>query len=76
MSAYPYNNILFLDIETVPQHDGHENMPQEWKTLWELKASYLIRNKETETAQTIYPRAGIYAEFGSGDTARLGVLRD
>jgi uncharacterized protein YprB with RNaseH-like and TPR domain len=74
MSAYPYNNILFLDIETVPQHDGHENMPQEWKTLWELKASYLIRNKETETAQTIYPRAGIYAEFGKIICISCGVI--
>jgi uncharacterized protein YprB with RNaseH-like and TPR domain len=64
MPPYPFNNILFLDIETVPQHDGHENMPEEWKALWELKASYLIRNKESETAQTIYSRAGIYAEFG------------
>ena len=27
------HNILFLDIETVPQHDGHENMPDEWKTF-------------------------------------------
>jgi len=58
------NNILFLDIETVPQHDGHESLPQEWKGLWEIKASYLIRNKETETTQSIYSRAGIYAEFG------------
>ena len=74
MSAYPFNNILFLDIETVPQHDGHENMPQEWKTLWELKASYLIRNKETETAQTIYPRAGIYAEFGKIICISCGVI--
>jgi uncharacterized protein YprB with RNaseH-like and TPR domain len=58
------NNILFLDIETVPQHDGHESLPEDWKGLWEIKASYLIRNKETETTQSIYSRAGIYAEFG------------
>ena len=74
MLAFPYNNILFLDIETVPQHDGHENMPAEWKTLWELKASYLIRNKETESAQTIYPRAGIYAEFGKIVCISCGVI--
>jgi len=74
MLAYPYTNILFLDIETVPQHDGHENMPDAWKSLWELKASYLIRNKETETAQTIYPRAGIYAEFGKIVCISCGVV--
>jgi len=74
MLAYPYNNILFLDIETVPQHDGHENMPDTWKSLWEHKASYLIRNKETETAQTIYPRAGIYAEFGKIICISCGII--
>ena len=62
--SIPLNNILFLDIETVPQHDGHENLPEQWKNLWDVKASYLIRNKETETTQSIYSRAGIYAEFG------------
>jgi len=64
MSSVPLNNILFLDIETVPQHDGHEKLPEEWKALWQLKASYIIRNKEGETPETVYPRAGIYAEFG------------
>jgi 3'-5' exonuclease len=62
--SIPLNNILFLDIETVPQHDGHESLPEPWKNLWDAKASYLIRNKETETTQSIYSRAGIYAEFG------------
>lgn len=64
MSSYPVNNILFLDIETIPQYPDYNEMPEEWKTLWGLKAQYLIRNKEDETVETIYPRAGIYAEFG------------
>jgi hypothetical protein len=69
------HNILFLDIETVPQHDGHENMPDEWRTLWDLKASYLIRNKEAETPQSIYSRAGIYAEFGKIICISCGVIQ-
>jgi len=69
------HNILFLDIETVPQHDGHESMPDEWKNLWDLKASYLIRNKETETSQSIYSRAGIYAEFGKIICISCGVIQ-
>lgn len=72
--SFPLNHILFLDIETVPQHDGHENLPDDWKNLWELKASYLIRNKETETAQSIYSRAGIYAEFGKIICISCGVI--
>ena len=72
--SFPINCILFLDIETVPQHAAHEGLPDEWKILWELKASFLIRNKETETAQSIYPRAGIYAEFGKIICISCGVL--
>lgn len=74
-SPFPLNCILFLDIETVPQHDGHENLPEDWKALWNLKASYLIRNKENETAQSIYSRAGIYAEFGKIICISCGVLQ-
>jgi predicted PolB exonuclease-like 3'-5' exonuclease len=60
----PVNNILFLDIETVPQYPSYAELPEEWKALWHLKAQYLLRNKEEETFEIIYPRAGIYAEFG------------
>src|SRR3954447_17402941 len=74
-SPFPLTNILFLDIETVPQHDHHEKLPEDWKMLWGQKASCLIRNKETETAETIYPRAGIYAEFGKIVCISCGVLQ-
>ena len=60
----PVNNILFLDIETVPQYASYAELPEEWKALWHLKAQFLLRNKEEETFEIIYPRAGIYAEFG------------
>ncbi|MCB0776573.1 MAG: 3'-5' exonuclease [Chitinophagaceae bacterium] len=64
MSSLPVNNVLFLDIETVPQYSDYQQMPESWKKLWDLKAQYLVRNKEDETTESIYPRAGIYAEFG------------
>lgn len=64
MPPYPVNSILFLDIETVPQYSTYTELPEEWKQLWDLKAGYLVRNKEEETFETVYPRAGIYAEFG------------
>jgi uncharacterized protein YprB with RNaseH-like and TPR domain len=59
-----FNNILFLDIETVPQFDCYGSLPEEWKPLWDGKAAHLIRNREGETPETVYNRAGIYAEFG------------
>jgi 3'-5' exonuclease len=64
MQPYPVNNILFLDIETVPQYSSYREMPESWRSLWDIKAGYIIRNKEDETVESVYPRAGIYAEFG------------
>jgi uncharacterized protein YprB with RNaseH-like and TPR domain len=64
MMSLPLNNILFIDIETVPQHPSYAHLPEEWKILWHLKAQYLLRNKEEESFEILYPRAGIYAEFG------------
>jgi 3'-5' exonuclease len=75
MPGFPLHNILFLDIETIPQYSSYEEMPEEWKTLWGLKAQYLIRNKEDETFETIYPRAGIYAEFGKIICISCGVIQ-
>ena len=74
-SPFLLPNILFLDIETVPQQPSHETLPEEWRALWELKASHIIRNKETESAQSIYPRAGIYAEFGKIICISCGVIQ-
>jgi len=59
-----FNNILFLDIETVSQQDNYESLDAEWKELWDLKAQVINRNKEEETSESAYPRAAIYAEFG------------
>ncbi|HUC81751.1 MAG TPA: 3'-5' exonuclease [Flavisolibacter sp.] len=59
-----FNNILFLDIETVSQHGTYEEMDSEWKELWDLKSRFLIKHPEAETSETLYPRAAIYAEFG------------
>ena len=64
MNAYPFHNILFLDIETVPQFSSFEQVPEDWKELWSKKAEALLRNRENESTESIYPRAGIYAEFG------------
>jgi uncharacterized protein YprB with RNaseH-like and TPR domain len=69
------NNILFLDIETVSQYDSYEKMPPEWKALWDLKAGYLIRNKEEETVETVYNRAAIYSEFGKVVCITCGIIQ-
>ena len=55
-------DVLFLDIETVPLHDNYNKLSDKEKQLWTKKASRLI--SDDETAEQIYSRAGIYAEFG------------
>jgi uncharacterized protein YprB with RNaseH-like and TPR domain len=64
MQPYLLHSILFLDIETVPQHPAYDQVPEEWKELWSKKAEALLRSREDETTESIYSRAGIYAEFG------------
>ncbi len=55
-------NILFLDVETVPQSASYDALPERTKELWEKKSAYF--RKEGQTAEDVYERAGIWAEFG------------
>jgi DNA polymerase elongation subunit (family B) len=57
-------NVLFLDIETVPQIPDFEGLDDKFKKLWEKKSMQLKRNKPDATADELYTSAGIYAEFG------------
>lgn len=57
-------NILFLDIETVPQFGKYTDVPKDIVKLWEKKCSALKKESEDEMPYEIYHRAGIYAEFG------------
>lgn len=55
-------NILFIDIETVPETQDFEMLSQEKQELFSLKTKY--QRKEEDTAESFYDRAGIWAEFG------------
>lgn len=55
-------NLLFLDIETVPEHAAFDELSEEKKKLWDLKTQY--QRKEDYTPEEFYDRAGIWAEFG------------
>lgn len=65
-------NILFLDIETVPEYETYQILPEELKLLWGQKASFL--SKDGSTPEDIYDRAGIYAEFGKIVCISTGIL--
>lgn len=55
------NDILFLDIETVPQYEKFSFLNETQQALWRKKAKQIDRNGK---AHELYERAGIYAEFG------------
>jgi hypothetical protein len=55
-------NVLFLDIETVPQCADFCLLDEAMQHLWEQKAAPMC--KDGQTPGNIYERAGIYAEFG------------
>ena len=56
------DNILFLDIETVPEAADYNELDSEMKDLWEHKTQY--QRKDEYTPEDFYDRAGIWAEFG------------
>jgi 3'-5' exonuclease len=55
-------NILFLDIETVPETENYSLLDDEMKSLWEIKTQY--QRREEYSPEEFYDRAGIWAEFG------------
>ena len=56
------NNILFLDIETVPETEDFNSLDSELQELWQQKTQY--QRKDDFSAEEFYDRAGIWAEFG------------
>jgi uncharacterized protein YprB with RNaseH-like and TPR domain len=68
------NNILFLDIETVPQYASYDLLPGDAKSFWNRKAGQLRKEQESDTPETMYPRAGIYAEFGKIACISCGIV--
>lgn len=56
-------NVLFLDIETVPACGSFDELDDEIKELWLRKAEFL-KKEEGQSNSDIYSRAGIFAEFG------------
>ncbi len=57
-----FENILFLDIETVPEVENFSELSEEKQELFAQKTAY--QRKEEVTSDEFYERAGIWAEFG------------
>lgn len=55
-------NILFIDIETVPEQESFKQLDLDMQELFDSKTQY--QRKDNSTAEEFYDRAGIWAEFG------------
>lgn len=67
-------NVLFLDIETIPAWPSYAEVPDPFRKLWDRKTENLRKEPE-ETAEDVYPRAGIYAEFGKVICISVGFFK-
>ena len=61
ISKLNLEDILFLDIETVPETQRFSDLDETKQQLWELKSQY---QRGEVSAEEFYERAGIWAEFG------------
>ncbi len=55
-------DLLFIDIETVPQYSTHEELSSSMKSLWAAKHSFLKQTDESPE-EGYLKRAGVFAEF-------------
>jgi len=67
------DNVLFIDIETVPQYYKFNELSSNMQNLWSDKTRFLQQRDEVD-AENIYERAGIYAEFGKVICISVGYL--
>jgi len=68
-----YSKILFFDIETVPLEYDFKNLDERGQDLWSKKTRF-IQERESLSAEAVYDRAGIYAEFGKVVCISMGVV--
>jgi 3'-5' exonuclease len=67
-------NLLFIDIETVPQQPVFTNLPEEWQKLWIEKVQWQLP-EHTTSEQFYSQRAGIMAEFAKIICISMGYFR-
>ncbi|MFZ4752670.1 MAG: ribonuclease H-like domain-containing protein [Chitinophagaceae bacterium] len=56
-------NLLLIDIETVPMEASYHALHPRMQSLWQKK-SKLLEPESTDFEETFFKRAGVYAEFG------------
>ena len=71
LEQYDLHNLLVIDIETVPQYSGFNEVPEQFQKLWDQKTQF---QRKDESAAEFYERAGIWAEFGKIICISVGIF--
>src|SRR5476649_1755630 len=71
LEQYDLSNLLVLDIETVPQYKNYDELPHDFKKLWDLKT---VNQRKDKTPEEFYGSAGIWAEFGKIICISVGIF--
>lgn len=67
-------DILFLDIETIPASSSYSEMEAVSRKHWDKKSKQFIA--EGQTPEDVYERAGMYAEFGRIICISVGLIKE
>lgn len=66
-------HIFYIDIETVPQVYQYDDLDETWKTLWDEKMRFRV--KEDVSAQDLYEKSGgVLAEFAKVICISVGAV--
>jgi hypothetical protein len=67
-------DVMFLDIETVPASSSYDLLNPAFQNLWDKKSKQF--RTPDQTAGDVYERAGIYSEFGKIICISVGFIRE
>ncbi|WP_291855624.1 3'-5' exonuclease [Marinilabilia sp.] len=73
LNNFTSEKIMYIDIETVPQHPAFDKLDETMKELWTKKSSNT--SKEDVLPDEDYVRAGIYSEFGKIVCISAGIIK-
>lgn len=71
----PSKQILFIDLETVPEFESWEDLPERTQILWEKKTQFQ-RKEDISPEEYYYDKAGILSEFGKIICLSCGLIID
>jgi DNA polymerase elongation subunit (family B) len=68
------HQLLFIDIETVPEYSDFSNLTKTMQDLWTAKHS-LLKTEDESAEEGYLKRAGVYAEFAKVICVSIGYFK-